>query len=277
MARKKKLTPIEPTPATALAKLQLVVKHLIGAWPGVLQRREFLRRMAQSDTLRKAFENTYSAHVFNAMHGAFSSDLIRCIGAFVLDRDPESISVALAVGTLSRPDVIAQLQSKVYDGVTSTETDDPAKLTALRRLQRADYQSIIDGLPAELQQIKEAILTSTMASTLWTFRCKLIAHAAMELDGATWKVWTIDGIKLTYSELDEYIDKCTEAIDLLSHRILRQAYSFDDQPSRDQLYADEYIEALIKGLTLTKREREQRLQENLQWIARLTTNEKDQR
>jgi hypothetical protein len=233
--------------------------------------------MAQSEALREAFDHTYAGHVFNAMHGALSADLVRSIGAYILDRDSRSVSVAWAVAALRRPPSIAQLQAHVYGTVPPVQNKNPAVVAAVEHLQHTEFKAIITGLPAELTEIERTVLTAPMAAVIEKVRNKLIAHAAIEKDGKDWKVWTIAGTQLTYAQLDEYIDECTKAVDKLSHRVLRHAYSFGDQPERDQRYADEYIEALVIGLTQQKQkqkqkqERERKRQETLRRIQELIT------
>ena len=258
-----------PEPTGELPQLQVLVRHLLDVWPGVLQRREFLRRMAQSEALREAFEHTYAGHVFNAMHGALSADLVRSIGAYILDRHSRSVSVARAVAVLRKPPIIAQLHAHVYGTVPPVQSENPAVVAAVEHLQHTEFKAIITGLPAELTEIERTVLTAPMAGVIEKVRNRLIAHAAIEHDGKNWKVWTIAGVQLTYAQLDEYIDECTKAVDKLSHRVLRHAYSFDDQPERDQRYADEYIEALVKGLMQQKQERGQKRQETLQRMQEL--------
>jgi AbiU2 len=261
-------------PPGKLEQLQILVRHLLEVWPGVLQRREFLRRMAQSEVLREAFADTYAGHVFNAMHGALSGDLVRSIGAYILDRNSGSASVARAIIVLRKPAVLAQLQAHVYGMVPRTRSENPATTAASEHLQNTEFKSIIDELPAELRELQGTVIDAPMAKVVEEIRHKLIAHAAIEYDGKNWKVWTVGSTQLTYSQLDDYIDECTKAVDKLSHRVLRHAYSFADQPKIDQQYADEYIEALVKGLTQQKQERERKRQENLRQTKELVTNAK---
>jgi hypothetical protein len=261
-------------PPNELEQLQVRVRHLVGVWPAVLQRREILRRMAQSEVLREALFDTYAGHVFNAMHGALSGDLIRGIFAYILDRDRRSASVRQAITALRRAPVIAQLRTHVYGMVPRTPSQDSATAAAIDHLHDTDFTSIITGLPAELQEILEIVIDAPMAKVVEEVRNKLIAHAAIEHDGKNWKAWTIGGTKLTYSQLDDYIDECTNAVDKLSHRVLRFVYPFDNQPEVDQRYADEYIDALVKGLTQQKQERERKRQENLQQTQALFADDK---
>jgi AbiU2 len=261
-------------PTGELEQLQILVRHLLNVWPGVLQRREFLRRMAQSEALREALVHTCAGHVFNAVHGALSGDLVRSIGAYVLDRNSRSGSVARAITALRKPSVISRLRTHVYGMVPRRQSENPATAAAIEHLKNAEFTSIIVGLPAELREIQRTVIDAPMARVVEEVRNKLIAHAAIEHDGKNWKVWAIGGTQLTYSQLDCYIDECTKAVDKLSHRVLRHAYSFEDQPEVDQRYADEYIEALVKGLTQQKQERERKRQENLRQAQELIGNDK---
>jgi AbiU2 len=230
-------------------------------------------RRAKREALREAFVHTYAGHVFNAMHGALSGDLVRSIGAYILDRNPRSVSVAQAITSLRKPSVIARLQTHVYGMVPRTQSENPATAAAIEHLEHAEFKSIIVGLPVELREIQRIVIDAPMAKVVEEVRNKLIAHAAIEHNGKNWKVWTIGGTPLTYSQLDDYIDECTKAVDKLSHRVLRHAYSFGDQPKVDQQYADEYIEALLNGLTQQKQERERKRQENLRQTQELITND----
>jgi AbiU2 len=255
--------PGDHRPASELSHLQVTVRHLLDVWPGLLQRREFLRSMAQSEKLRNALAQTYAAHVFNAMHSALSADLVRCIGAYILDRTSRTGSIARAVDALRKPKVIAQLRARVYGVIPPAASDNPAVRAAVEHLQRTEYEAVFAGLPAELAEIERTVLRASMAKVIESVRNKSVAHVEIEHDGTDWRVWTIAGTQLTYAQLDNYIDECTKAVDKLSHVVLRTAYAFADQPGRDQRYADDYINALAIGLTQQKEERERKRQEIL--------------
>jgi hypothetical protein len=231
-----------------LSQLKVAATHLLHAWPAVvLQRRFFLRGMAQSEALRTALLQTYAGYVFNAVHGALSSDLVRAVYALILDRTPRSASMWRAVAALRKPTVVRQLRAKVYDMGASA----PA---------RAAFDPIFDGLPAQLDEIDRTVLNAPAASTIKEVRNKVVAHAAVEHDGDDWKMWAVGGTKLTYAQLDEYIDACTTAVDKLNHLVLRTAYLFDDL---DQRCVDEYVDALVIGLREQRKAKERRRQENL--------------
>jgi hypothetical protein len=74
-------------------------------------------------------------------------------------------------------------------------------------------------------------------------------------------MWRIEGTGLTYGQMDEYIDDCSEAVDILLHLVLREAFDFEGTRTVAQGYADEYTEALVVGLRRLKEVREAKLLE----------------
>lgn len=206
--------------------------------------------MAQSEALRTALAQTYAGYVFNAVHAALSSDLVRAVYALILDRRRHSASMSRAVAALRKPLVVRQLRAKIYDMGASA----PA---------RAAFETIFVGLPAQLDEIDRTVLNAPAASTIEEVRNKAVAHAAVEHDGDDWKMWAVGGTKLTYAQLDEYIDACTTAVDKLSHLVLRTAFLFDDLPGIDQRCVDEYVDALVIGLREQRKAKERRREENL--------------
>jgi hypothetical protein len=236
-----------------LARLKVTVKHLLRVWPAVLERRHYLRSMAQSEKLRAALSQTYAGHVFNAMHATLSSDLVRAIGAFILDADKRSASVARAVAALRKRTVVETLRAQVY----------PSRVRNFQNMQWDEFDSLFAELPARLDEIDAATLKAPVAATIKDIRDKVVAHAAVEYDGSDWKMWAVGGTQLTYGQFDEYIDACTKAVDSLGHIVLRTAFIFDDLPGVHQRYVDEYIDALVTGLKHQKRAKERRRAENL--------------
>jgi hypothetical protein len=245
-----------------LSKLRVTVRHLLDAWPAVLQRRYFLRRMAQSEALRAALVQTYAGHVFNAMHGAMSFDLVRAVGALILDRRRDSSSLFRAVVALRKPTVVNQLRAQVYEPPLVARASAQAR-AAIQRMLSSEFDAVFARLPADLDEMDRTVLNAPMASSIKEVRDKVVAHAAVEHDGFDWKVWAVGGTKLTYAQLDEYIDACTKAVDKLSHVVLRTAFSFADLPGISQRYADEYIDALVIGLREQKQAKERQREENL--------------
>lgn len=250
-----------PEQHSELSHLKVTVRHLLDAWPTVLQRRCFLRRMAQSEALRTALRNTYAGHVFNAMHGAMSFDLVRAVSALILDRDRKSASLRRAVATLRKPAVVKQLREQV-SGAHFVALGHPQDRAALQQIQRSALEAVFTDLPAQLKKIDENVLNTPLASTIKNVRDKAVAHATVEHDGTDWRMWAVGGTKLTYGQLDEYIDACTGAVDKLIHLVLRTAFSFDGLHGINERYADEYIDALVIGLMQQKQAKERQREEN---------------
>jgi hypothetical protein len=248
------------------SRLRVTVGHLLDAWPAILQRRHFLRAMARSEALRAALKMTYAAHVFNSMHAAFSFDLVRGVGSLILDRDQNTASLWRAVHSLRKPTVVGQLRSQVYGTVPPIVGPASEEVrSALEEIQRHEYDSVFDSLPAQLDEIDATVFNVPTAGLIRSIRNKTVAHSALALDGTEWKIWAVSSsdTQLTYAELDEYIDACTKAVDGLAHAVLRKAFVFDDWAGINQRYADEYIDALVLGLSAQKEAKERQREENL--------------
>ncbi|HUN25390.1 MAG TPA: hypothetical protein VMU67_03710 [Steroidobacteraceae bacterium] len=262
-----------PDGSGELARLRVTVRHLSAAWPTVLQRRHFLRAMARSEALRSALEKTYAGHVFNAMHGAMSFDLVRAVGALILDHRRRSASLWHAVASLRKSAVVKQLRAQVYPdpemqlvGRANAEIH-----AALARIHRNAFDTVFNDLPAQLEEIDTTVFATPVARTIKDVRDKVVAHAAVEHDGTDWKIWVVNrDTNLTYAQLDDYIDACTKAVDRLNHLVLRTAFSFDDLPGIDQGYVNEYIDALLIGLREQKQEKERQREERLKRTQELT-------
>jgi hypothetical protein len=96
--------PIERTRTEKLARLKTIVKHIGDKWPTVLRRRTHMDEMGKSEGLRAGLEHTHSAHVHNELHVVLIVDLIREVGALVLDKNPRSakngaLSIFCGIGT----------------------------------------------------------------------------------------------------------------------------------------------------------------------------------
>ena len=220
--------------------------------------------MAQSDALRGAFEKTYAAHVFNSMHAAMSFDLVRAVGALILDRRKNTASLYRAVGWLRKPIVIEQLRSNVYGRTAHVKRIDADDINAvLERIHRTEFDATFDRVPAQLDEIKTKILVAPVANIIEDIRNKTVAHSAVEHDGSDWKLWAVmTGAKLTYGQLDAYIDVCTPAVEALCHLVLRTSFPFDDLPGIHQRYVEEFIGALVIGLNEQKQTKERKREEN---------------
>jgi hypothetical protein len=84
-------------PEKGFVHLRVSVRHILDRWPALLQRQHYLRSMSQNDALRAALQDTYAAHVYNALHAVLSVDLIRTMGSLILDNDSRTASLARAI------------------------------------------------------------------------------------------------------------------------------------------------------------------------------------
>jgi len=253
-------TPQDPTPPRDLGQLKVSIRHILDHWTALLQRRHYLRALSQHEVLRDALADTYAAHVHNAVHAVLSFDLIRAIGALILDDDRRSASVARAVSSLRNEAIVRELRAE-YGGIPVGA--DEATKSALRHLQRTEFDGYLASIPEKLREIEVSVLGTEIAEIIRTVRNKVVAHNDVTHDGADWKMWQVKETGLTYGQLDEYIDHCTQAVDQLSHLVLRHAFAFDDLPGVSERYVKDYIEALVLGLGQQKTVSEQRRAETL--------------
>jgi len=244
-------------PTKGLAHLKVMARHILSMWPAVLRRQFYLQAMNGSRELREALAQTHAAHVHNALQTVLVVDLIREVGVLVLDNDPKSASVARAVAALGSESVLQELKADY-----SRFTFRPGTTEAVQRaihdvLLKRGLEDLI-SLPAYLKTIEDEVLSNELAKTIRTVRNKAVAHNDVTHDGNDWKMWQIEGVGLTYGQLDEFIDACTRAIDRLSGIVLREAYAFGDLPGISRQYVDEYIEALVMGLNRQREIRAER-------------------
>src|ERR1017187_6524261 len=106
------LAPASPTPAQRLERLKVVVKHLSNTWPHVLQRQSCMQSLGRREDVHSALRDTYAAHITNMLQDVLVLDLLREIGALVLDPNSNSASVARAMSALRDPGVIAELRAE---------------------------------------------------------------------------------------------------------------------------------------------------------------------
>ncbi len=101
---------VAPSAAEKLARLKAIVTHVGDQWGTVLHRQAYFHAMTRSTELADGLQGTYAAHVHNTVTDTFVIDLLREIGALVLDRDSNSASVAVAVRVLRDPLVLDELR-----------------------------------------------------------------------------------------------------------------------------------------------------------------------
>lgn len=200
-------------------------------------------------------EHTFAAHIHNELQDVLLVDLIREIGALVLDTDNRSASVATAARELRDSALLEELKNDyrvVFPTRVYNEQEVGAELTsaAKRMIEESDLRFNLNefaSLYARLPEF-EKVLRGDTAELLVTARNKAVAHYDVVRDGADWKMWRVGGTGLTYGQLDAYIDECTSAIELLTVFALRQSRSYGDQIDVSQRYVDDYIAALVTGL-----------------------------
>lgn len=244
-------------PTKGLAHLKVTVQHVLNTWPAVLQRQLYLQAMNGSRALREALALTHAAHVHNALQAVLVVDLVREVGVLVLDTDSRTASVARAVMALRSESVLQELRAEYGTFTWRPGTSEAVQKSIHDVLLRQGLEELT-SLPDYLKIIEDEVLSNELAKTMRTIRNKAVAHNDVAHDGNDWRMWRIEGVGLTYGQLDEFIDACTRAIDRLSRIVLRQAYAFGDLPGMSRQYADEYIEALVIGLNRQRGIREQR-------------------
>lgn len=195
-----------------------------------------MQAFGRNEALREALSQTFAAHVHNNIQDMFVGDLIREIGAPVLDRNLQSASVAAAMEILKDPAITQELK-KDYEQVIEAHIFGEEKLSiemrqAVREMHR---QSELDRNLREFSKLKEqlaifanSIFNGDIPGKLWKARSKAIANYDVVREGADWKLWRVDATGLTYGQVDEYIEECTKTIEYLSVFVRRSSWSFED-------------------------------------------------
>jgi hypothetical protein len=254
-------------PAGTLTRLKAIVEHIGNQWTVVLHRQIYFHAMTRSAELAEALRSTYAAHVHNAITDTFVIDLIREIGALVLDRDSNSASVIVAVKLLRDPVVLDELRKDYRIVLPSQWLSGRDVADEVRRVIDREMQEtqVVENLEAFNQRVAkltevDAVLNAEIGELLRTARNKSIAHYDVVRSSGDWKLWRIDEAgELTYGQLDEYVDACTAAVDGLLLLVRRVAHDFDGTRHVAQDYADDYIEALMIGLRRKKVLHEERI------------------
>lgn len=259
----------EEQPAEAIARVRTIVKHLGDMWPIVLRRRTYMLAMGQREDLRDGLAQTYAAHVQNDLQDVLLIDLIREIGALVLDRFQDSASVAVAVAILRDPNVVKELETeyRVVPPVRLYNEDDLDEET-LAQVRKSIHDNELKRnleqlaeLPAFLDEIDRTLLQTDVSKAIRTARNKAVAHYDVIRDGSDWKMWRIGATGLTYGQLDEYVAATTSTIDKLCHFVRRTAFDFKGAEGIAHKYATVYIDALVIGLRSQRSDRDAKLAE----------------
>lgn len=244
------------TPGEKLARLKVVVEHIGQRWPVALGRHVCLKEFGTNAELHKLLSPSYAAHVHNMMQDVLMTDLIREIGAAVLDDDDRSASVAVALGLLGDSDVCTLLEKDYHVGIPTAiygieEYDEAlqkelADAFAARELDR-NLQEYRD-LEAKVRQIPGKVLNTEGARRVSLARNKAVAHYDIVQDGQDCRIWTLGDAKLTYGQIDAFVNACTECIDTLSLFVRRAAFDFEGSLTIDKKQVAEYVDALCAGL-----------------------------
>jgi hypothetical protein len=252
------------SPADRLGRLKTSVKHIGNLWVLVLHRRTYLRAFGRSQSLGEVINNTYAANVHNTLQDVLLLDLIREIGALILDRDDRSASIASVVTELRDSDVLGQIEAvyrivppvpKRFVKGDNTDAETRARIAAAIHASELDTNlKELAALPGRLGKIDQSVLQTPIAEMVRKLRNKGVAHYDVVQDGADWKMWRERETGLTYGQLDEFVDSCTVAIDDLSRLVRGEAFDFEGTIGVAQNYADNYISALIAGLHQKRRE-----------------------
>jgi hypothetical protein len=261
------LVEIESSSAGKLRRLKTIVEHIGDQWVAVLHRQAYFHAMTRNPALAEALSGTYAAHVHNTITDIFVIDLIREIGALVLDRDSTSASVTVAVKLLRDPLVLDELRKEYHVVLPSQWLSGRDVPDEVRRGvdQQVQEKQVVENLQAFNQQVAqlaevESLLTTKTSELLRTARNKSVAHYDVVRSGGDRKLWRIDEAgELTYGQLDEYVDACTSAVDGLLHLVKRVAHDFDGTRHVAQDYAADYIAALVIGLKRKKEHRDARI------------------
>lgn len=248
-----------PSPAEKLTRLKTIADHISAQWTAVLHRQTYFHAMTRSAELSESLQSTYAAHVHNTVTDMFVIDLVREIGALVLDRESKSASVAVAVKMLRDPVVLEELRKDYRVTIPGHWLSGRVPAEVRREFDQSESErQIVDNLHefeervAEIKSVPGAILDTDIAELLRTARNKSVAHYDVVRDGADWRLWRIEGTELTYGKLDEYVDACTSAVDALLRLVKRSAHDFNGTRRVAQDYADDYIGALVNGLRQKK-------------------------
>jgi AbiU2 len=266
-ASSERLAPMPLAPAQRLERLKLIVKHLSDTWPHVLQRQLCMQSLGRREDLHAGLSQTCTAHITNMLQDVLVIDLLRELGALVLDSGSRSASVARAVSALRDPDVVAELRAE-YEIVRPLGHIGGDELTPQMRAEidaqweqseRREQLAKFEQWQTELARIESDLIGSDVGKRLWQARSKGIAHYDVVRDGDDWQLWTVKGTGLTWGEINAYVDNCTKAIEALSLLVRQTSFSFEESKRVSQEYADEFVDAIVIGLRVQKQKQEEKV------------------
>jgi hypothetical protein len=267
-------TPPVPAPPNAqerLQRLKKVVTHLDHTWSDVLQRQRTMQALGQREDLHKVLEHTGTVNITNMLQHVLVMDLLREIGALILDPDMGSASALRALSALRDPELMRELRAEheVVRPVTTIRTSNNvpdhvwAQWDEERKVRdRQDQIERFDSMVREMTELEPSVRSSDTAQRLTRIRNKGVAHYDVVPDGAGgWKLWAEggsaeDGSAITWGEINDYIDSCTRVIELLNGAVCHTSYDFAEAKKVHEENVDEFIGVLTAGLTAQKAQRE---------------------
>jgi AbiU2 len=264
----------EPEARTAqerLQRLKKIVEHLNHTWSDVLHRQLCMQALGRREDLHKALEHTYAANITNMLQHVLVMDLLREIGALILDSDRKSAGVLRAFSGLRDPELMKVLRAEheVVRPATNFNTGSmPAhvlKQFEAGRVVRDRQEQIerFDGILTELTALEPKIRDSDVAARLRDIRNKGVAHYDVVRDGNSWKLWAEGGTEVTWDEINDFIDTCTKGIELLYGAVCHTSFNFEEAQKVYQGNVDEFVDALAAGLRSNKERQERERAEAL--------------
>lgn len=254
------------SPARRLARLKTVVKQLSDLWPDVLHRQLCLQALGRSTELHEALRQTYAAHVTNMLQNVLVVDLIREVGALICDPNKGAASVTGALKALQDTALLSELQAEYRIVAPFSEVNDPQlspeDRAAINEAWRAQELEVnlerFDALRGEIDGVRAELAASETAPLLWDARSKSAAHYEVVDDRGEWKMWDIEQTRLTWAQVNDFVELCTKAIDTLSLFVRHTSFSYEDSREISGKNVDDFIAALAVGLQSQKRDRAQR-------------------
>jgi hypothetical protein len=227
-----------------------------------------MQSLGRNEDLHEALEQTYVAHITNTLQEVLVIDLLRELGALVLDDDRESASVARTMCALRDPEVIAELRRE-YEVVRPLGNAGGDKLTLAQRAEldaqweqseRREQLERFEHFRQQLAALDKELTESEVGEKLWKARCKGVAHYDVERSGDDWQLWRVGGTGLTWGQINTYVDKCSEAIGVLLALVRQTSFDFEGSKEVAQGYVDEFIDGLVRGLQSQKQEQAEKRQ-----------------
>jgi AbiU2 len=254
-----------PTAAERLARLKTIVRHLSDTWPSVLQRQLCMQTLGRHEDLHAALAQTCAAHITNTLQNVLLLDLLREIGALVLDTDSSSASVGRALSALRDQEAMAVLRAEyeIVRPLTHLGGDITPEVQAeidarWQETERGDQLAKFEQWRLELAAIGSQLFGTEVHTRLELARNKSVAHYDVVRQGSDWKLWRVDGTGLTWGQVNDYVDVCTKAIDTLSLLVLQTSFDFEESQQIAQKYVDEFVGALLIGLQEQRRLRDEK-------------------